>query len=165
MPLSTGIASIGLVAARLEEQKIHHSVTKFATPLALSLITAAPGAFANDAEMAADAVSLASGYSVGLKVTGDSTELQAMLKKTPDVDVVDTALVFNNPRNHKTLVAWVGYNANGRALGRAYTVVPANGVRFIRASDISNGRDYLGSASCKARARLIPASLYCGCGV
>jgi len=122
MPLSTGIASIGLVAARLEEQKIHYSVTKFATPLALSLIT-------------------------------------------PDVDVVDTALVFNNPRNHKTLIAWVGYNANGRALGRAYTVVPANGVRFIRASDISNGRDYLGSASCKARARLIPASLYCWCRV
>jgi len=65
MPLSTGIASIGLVAARLEEQKIHYSVTKFATPLALSLITAAPGAFANDAEMAADAVSLAPGRQRG----------------------------------------------------------------------------------------------------
>lgn len=45
------------------------------------------------------------------------------------------ALVFNNPRVSHTLIASVGYNTNGRALERTYTVVPPNGVRFIRVSD------------------------------
>lgn len=140
------------------------TLTKLAAPLFTALIVSSSPVLANDAAIAADAVAIGPGDEVGLEVIRDATELQAMLKKAPDVDVVDTALVFNNPRNHKTLVACVGYNANGRALGRAYTVVPANGVRFIRASDISNGRDFLGSASCKARSRLIPASFIVGVG-
>lgn len=140
------------------------ALAKLAAPAAFALLAASTNVIANDAAIAADAVSLEPGDAVGLEITRDASELQAMLKTTPDIDVIDTALVFNNPRNHRTLVACVGYSANGRALGRAYTVVPANGVRFIRASDISNGRDFLGSASCKARARIIPASFIVGVG-
>lgn len=143
---------------------LSRSLTKLGAPFAVALFVSSSVAIANDAAMASDAVAIAPGDEVGLEVIRDATELQAMLKKAPDVDVVDTALVFNNPRRHKTLVACIGYNANGRVLGRAYTVVPANGVRFIRASDISNGRDFLGSASCRARARLIPASFIVGVG-
>ena len=143
---------------------LRKSLTKLAAPFAIALFISSNVATANDAAIASDAVAINPGVEVGLEVIRDATELQAMLKKSPDVDVVDTALVFNNPRKHKTLVVCVGYSANGRALGRAYTVVPANGVRFIRASDISNGRDFLGSASCRARARLIPASFIVGVG-
>ena len=128
------------------------------------LLLAATQADAQEVAIASDAMSVNDGEDIGIQVVRDATELQAMLKRTPDVDVIDTALVFNNPRRHKTLVARVGYNANGRALGRAYTVVPANGLRFIRASDISDGRDFLGSAKCQARARVIPSSFIVGVG-
>ena len=128
------------------------------------LLLAATQADAQQAAIASDAMMVNDGDDIGIQVTRDAAELQAMLKRTPDVDVIDTALVFNNPRRHKTLVACVGYNANGRVMGRAYTVVPANGIRFIRASDISNGTDFLGSAKCQARARVIPSSFIVGVG-
>ncbi|MEM7467567.1 MAG: hypothetical protein AAF387_11895 [Pseudomonadota bacterium] len=140
------------------------SITKKCATAVFVALLSTTAATAQDAAIAADALSTDSGEDIGIQVARDAAELQGMLKRTPDVDVVDTALVFNNPRQHKTLVACVGYNANGRVMGRAYTVVPANGLRFIRAADISNGRDYLGSAKCKARARVIPSSFIVGIG-
>ena len=117
---------------------------------------------ADDAAIAADAIAIDG--DIGTEVVRNGAELQDMLKLDRDADVIDTALVFNNPRRHRTLIVCVGYNSNGRVLGRAHTVVPANGVRFIRASDISDGRDFLGSAECKARARVIPSSFIVGVG-
>ena len=140
------------------------SIIKTCTAATLSVHLITMQVSAADLAIAADAISTDNGENIGIQVIRDATELQALLKKRPDVDVVDTALIFNNPRRHKTLVACVGYDANGRALGRAYTVVPPNGLRFLRASDISNGRDYLGSAQCKARARVIPSSFVVGVG-
>ena len=140
------------------------SMKKLRLAAALGISLGAGQINAAELAIAADAVQTDDGDNVGIQVVRDAAELQAMLKRRPDVDVIDTALIFNNPRRHQTLVACVGYNANGRALGRAYTVVPANGVRFLRASDISNGRDFLGSAECKARARVIPSSFVVGVG-
>ena len=111
----------------------------------------------------ADAVPI-DGEGIGVEVTRLEPELMDMLKMDRDIDVIDTALIFNNPRGKRTLVTCVGYSANGRALGRAFTVVPANGVRFIRASDISDGRDFLGSARCEARYRVVPSSFIVGVG-
>ena len=137
---------------------LHTLVIAFVTLLGANQISA------QEVAIAGDAVSVDSGEDIGIQVVRGADQLQAMLKRRPDVDVIDTALVFNNPRRHKTLIACVGYGANGNVLGRAYTVVPANGLRFIRASDISNGRDFLGSAKCKARARVIPSSFIVGVG-
>ena len=140
------------------------SIGKICASAVLGVCLGASQASAADLAIATDALRSNDGENLGIQVVRDATEPQAMLKPRPDVDVIDTALIFNNPRRHKTLVACAGYDANGRVLGRAYTVVPANGVRFLRASDISNGRDFIGSAQCKARARVIPSSFVVGVG-
>ncbi len=124
----------------------------------------AAASFAANEAILANAVAIDGDDDIGVEVIRLEPELRDMLKIDRDIDVIDTALVFNNPRSRRTLVACVGYNANGRALGRAYTVVPPNGVRFMRASDISDGRDFLGSARCKARNRVIPSSFIVGVG-
>lgn len=134
-----------------------------AAAITLSSFFFATASNAGNEGLIADAVAI-DGDDVGVEVVRLEPELRDMLKIDRDVDVIDTALVFNNPRARRTLVACVGYNANGRALGRAYTVVPPNGVRFIRASDISDGSDFLGSAQCKARAAIIPSSFIVGVG-
>ena len=70
-----------------------------------------------------------------------------------DRDVADTALVFSNATDHRIVVKCVAIGANGQILGRAHTHVPGNGLRYLRASDISNGVDFVGSAACKANGR------------
>ena len=124
----------------------------------------ATSGYAGNEAIIADAVAMNGDEDIGVEVTRSAQELQDMLKMERDVDVIDTALIFNNPRRQRTLVVCVGYNANGRALGRAFSIVPGNGVRLIRASDISDGRDFLGSARCKALARVIPSSFIVGVG-
>ncbi len=134
-----------------------------ASAVAISSLLFVASSYAGNEALIADSVAI-DGEDVGVEVLRLEPELKDMLKMDRDVDVIDTALVFNNPRGRRTLVACIGYNANGRALGRAFTVVPPNGVRFIRASDLSDGRDFLGSAQCKARARVIPSSFIVGVG-
>ena len=134
-----------------------------ASAVAICSLLFVTSSYANSDALVADAMAM-DGDDVGFEVTRSESDLQEMLKMERDVDFIDTALVFNNPRGSRTLVACVGYNANGRALGRAYIVVPPNGVRFMRASDISGGRDFLGSAQCKARGRVIPSSFIVGVG-
>jgi len=41
------------------------------------------------------------------------------------------------------------YDANGHALGRAAMRVPAKGLRYLRASDLSSGIDYVGQVRCR----------------
>ena len=67
-----------------------------------------------------------------------------------------------NPRGAATLVVCAGRNANGRGVGRAKTRVPAHGVRILFASDLSNGRDFIGSATCKSRSRVVPSAFVLG---
>ena len=68
-----------------------------------------------------------------------------------DTDVANTALVFNNVSRRATKVFCTAFASNGEILGRSMVGVPSNGVKYIRASDLSNGVDYVGSATCKAR--------------
>ena len=77
---------------------------------------------------------------------GDSTHL--------DRDIADTVLVFNNRTGRRAGVWCAAYDADGNILGRADTYVPGNGLRYLRASDLSGGVDFVGSAVCKARGRL-----------
>jgi hypothetical protein len=156
--LRAGISSADL------QTKCNTEESPYRTKRLLCSVVFAQSSNADDQAIAADAVKIDGAEDLGVQITRSATELQDMLKIDRDVDVIDTALIFNNPRGHRTLVACVGYNANGRALGHAFAVVPANGVRFIRASDISNGRDFIGSAQCKARARVIPSSFIVGVG-
>ena len=96
------------------------------------------------------------------EISRSDADLCDVLVPRPDRDTVDTALVFTNPRGAATWVVCAGHNANGRGVGRAKTLVPAHGVRLIFASDLSNGRDYIGSAACKSRSRIVPSAFIIG---
>ncbi len=127
----------------------------FASTLALSLASLGTPASAQD--MGAVSVDDAAP-----EISRDAIDLRAVLVPRPDLDTVDTALVFTNPRNAPTWVVCAGHNANGKPVGRARTRVPAHGVRLIFASDLSNGGDYIGSAVCKARSRVVPSAFIIG---
>lgn len=88
------------------------------------------------------------------EVVRDVAELHELLRPRPDLDLVDSALVFTNNDAQTALVHCVGFDANGRAVGRIRVKVPGNGLRFALASDLANGRDFLGSARCRTRNRV-----------
>ena len=77
-----------------------------------------------------------------------------------DTDVANTALVFNNTSGEDSFVACTAYGANGRVLGRKTAFVPGRGVRYLRASDLSNGRDFVGSAVCAVRVRMAASAVF-----
>ncbi len=77
-----------------------------------------------------------------------------------DTDVANTALVFNNSGRVGTVVYCTAYAGNGDVLGRGKTRVPARGVRYLRASDLSDGVDFVGSAVCKARGRVTATAVF-----
>ncbi len=92
----------------------------------------------------------------------DEVELRVDVKAAVDrdTDVANTALVFNNAGRKDTTVTCTAYGSNGDVLGRGRTRVAAQGVKYIRASDLSNGVDFIGSALCKARGRIVVSSVF-----
>ena len=79
-----------------------------------------------------------------------------------DTDRADTALVFTNRSQGVVQVRCMSRTHNGEIIGQAGTQVPPNGLRYIRASDFSNGRDYLGSAECKSDRRVLSSAILFG---
>jgi len=77
-----------------------------------------------------------------------------------DTDVANTALIFNNTTGQDTLVVCSAYSAEGRMLGRKTAQIPARGLRYLRASDISKGVDFIGSAVCSSRARVAASAVF-----
>lgn len=78
-------------------------------------------------------------------------ELARDIRDRPiDRDRFDTAVVFSSTRLGRVPVVCAALDGNGIVIGTARTVVPGNGVRYLLASDISNGRDFIGSVICKA---------------
>ena len=67
-----------------------------------------------------------------------------------DTDSADTALVFTNKGYTRVGVWCTAYDSDGHVVGRADTSVPGNGLRYLRASDFSDGRDFVGHAECKS---------------
>jgi hypothetical protein len=92
----------------------------------------------------------------------DEVELKADIRNAieRDIDVANTALVFNNASRRATVVHCTAYSANGEALGKKIARVPALGVRYIRASDLSGGADFVGSALCKARGSVVGSAVF-----
>ncbi len=78
--------------------------------------------------------------------------------RRPDRDTTDTAVIASNSGDKAALVVCNAANANGRVLGRAAMRVPAGGLRFLRASDIANGADYVGQVRCKSRSAHVTGS-------
>ena len=91
----------------------------------------------------------------GVEITRDAVELQDVLEPRHDIDFTDSAVVFTNASHRTARVSCVGYNGNGRVVGRIWMKVPARGVRFALASDLSHDADFVGSAQCWTRSRVI----------
>ena len=105
----------------------------FKTMLVGALITG--GAAITAEELGADAP----------EIDRDGDALVKELDVRPDDrDFTDTAIVASNRASGPGLVVCAAFNANGRPLGRAAMRVPGNGLRYLRASDVSNGIDYIG---------------------
>lgn len=61
---------------------------------------------------------------------------------------LDTALVFSNPNAFAVKASCRGHDADGNPVGAAVTEVPARGLRFVLASDLSVRAPFLGSVNC-----------------
>lgn len=90
-----------------------------------------------------------------IEVDRDTDELKVLVLPDPGRTMTDTALVFSNPGGSAAIVRCNAYNKNGVWIGRSRTTVPARGVRYIRASDLSGGDNFLGNARCWSARRTI----------
>ncbi len=94
----------------------------------------------------------------GVEVARDATDLRAEVDR-PDRDIVDTVLVFTNLGQAAARVSCVGFAANGETVGSIWIHVPADGMRFALASDISRSRDFTGHARCRTGLRVLSTSV------
>ena len=98
-----------------------------------------------------------------VEVDRDGDQLRDEIRPRPtDVDVADTALVFTNRSQRTVEIRCISRGHNGSIIGQAGTHVPPSGLRYIRASDFSDGRDYVGSAECKSNRRVISSAILFG---
>ena len=77
-----------------------------------------------------------------------------------DTDVANTALTFNNVGVSAAIVVCRAFDGRGTALGIRAVHVPANGLRYLRASDFADGADFVGSAVCKSRVRVHGSAVF-----
>jgi hypothetical protein len=96
----------------------------------------------------------------GVETVRDASELQDLLSPPPDRDSVDTAIVFSNDLNRPAHVGCVGFDGDGQFVGHAWLRVPARGLRFVLASDLSSGSDFIGSVRCWTPGRAIIGSAF-----
>ena len=88
----------------------------------------------------------------GVEITRNALELNDMISVRPvDRDFINTALVLTDRGGRPSVTYCVAYNANGNAIGRGFTKTAGNGVSIVLASDLTNGRDFLGKIRCKSR--------------
>lgn len=85
------------------------------------------------------------------------------IEPDPDApDLADTALVFTNMSRRSAWVKCVGFNKNGEPVGRTSTRVPPLGLRYVLASDISNGEHFIGQVQCKPKGPLVGSVVFIG---
>lgn len=100
------------------------------------------------------------------EIERDALDLQARLRERPtDRDSVDTALVFTNPGGDVAWVKCAGFDDRGRFVGAARTRVPIRGLRYLRASDVAGGRDFVGHVLCRSRGAVIGSAVLVGAGL
>ncbi len=99
----------------------------------------------------------------GIEVDRDARELQAEIRPRPDEpDVADTALVFTNVGGRDQMVKCVGFDSDGHPVGRIWLKLPALGLRYALASDLSRDRDFIGSAHCSGGANVVGSVVLLG---
>ncbi len=113
-------------------------------------------------ELSINAVDVSESDVAEVDVARDTVELRGDMADAIEhrIDVADTALVFNNTGRGSRRVICRAFNQNGRVIGRTATAVPANGLRYIRASDLAHGRDFVGSARCWTGANVVATAVF-----
>lgn len=91
--------------------------------------------------------------------------LDRLPPRPDDVDRVDTALVFTNSGWGSKRVRCVAFDDDGRAVGRVRLSVPSQGLRYVLASDLSDGRDFVGSAQCSSSGHITGSAIWLGPGI
>lgn len=98
-----------------------------------------------------------------IDVARDGAELQDEIRVRPtDVDIADTALIFTNTTAQQGGVRCIARGQDGAVVGRTYTTLPPNGLRYVRASDFSEGRDFVGHAMCVSKGRPVVTAVLFG---
>ena len=135
------------------------SVLALAAALCLLLSTTAAQAGNRDQLMPAPDAEI-------MELERDAAELADALRDRPtDPDVADTALVFTNFEAERQRVLCAGFDANGAVVGWAHTAIPGHGVRYLLASDLSQGLDYVGHAQCAATRWVRGTAIFLGPGL
>ncbi len=92
----------------------------------------------------------------------DRDSLARDLRPRPDDDTVDTALVFTNLGTGHRVAKCIGFDEWGRAVGRVRFRIPSRGLRYVLASDLSQGADFVGRVNCKADGRVFGSGFLLG---
>jgi len=102
----------------------------------------------------------------GNEITRDTESLRDYLSIHPVApERVNTALVFTNTGKQNVRVACVAFNARGEVVDLGWTRVPARGMRFALASDISGGRDFIGNVKCTSGGHVLVSAVLLGPGL
>lgn len=80
----------------------------------------------------------------------------------PDVDVADTAIILTNLGNRVAPAICAAFDYDGNPIGRARLRVPALGLRWLLASDISGDKDFIGSAHCFVTGHVAGSAIFLG---
>ena len=103
---------------------------------------------------------------VVVDIDRDGMALRAELDVRPDDrDTTDTAIIASNTSGRPARVICTAFDANGNRLGTAGMRVPGKGLRYLRASDLANGVDYVGQVRCRSgNASIQGSALLVGAG-
>ena len=97
-------------------------------------------------------------------VEGELDTLPDDIRPPDDLDSADTVLLFTNIGNQPAMVKCVAFDRNGTPIGRTATRVPALGLRYVTASDISDGLDFIGQVQCARRGQIVGSVVFIGPG-
>ena len=101
--------------------------------------------------------------STEVEIDRNADTLRDVIRPRPkDIDVADTVLIFTNTGPGPARVKCVAYDPSGVPIGRARLHVPGNGLKFMTASDLSNGRDFIGHAACNSQQHVMPSAIFLG---
>lgn len=98
-----------------------------------------------------------------IEIDRDGLDFRRIAPKPTDPPLVyDSALVFSNTGREGARVICKGFDDAGRPVGRAATFVPGLGLRYLLASDFTNGNAVLGQVQCATKGRVAGSAFLLG---
>jgi len=99
-----------------------------------------------------------------VEIDRDAADLKDEIRPRPvDTDVADTVLTFTNVSSEKVAkIKCQARNRAGEVMGNLRVVIQPNAVKYVLASDFSDGRDFVGHAVCRAKRSVLPAAIFLG---